>query len=143
VPVLMLLLRAYSLGGGTYTGIEAVSNGVASLREPRVRTGKRTMALMATSLAFTTGGILFGYLLTDTRPVEGKTMNASLFTNLFGSWELAGLPVGWWFVVTSLFAAAALLVVAAQAGFLDGPRVLANMAGRFLDAATASGPIAA
>ena len=128
VPVLMLLLRAYSLGGGTYTGIEAVSNGVASLREPRVRTGKRTMALMATSLAFTASGILFGYLLTDTRPVEGKTMNASLFTNLFGSWELAGLPVGWWFVVTSLFAAAALLVVAAQAGFLDGPRVLANMA---------------
>jgi amino acid transporter len=127
-PVLLLLLRAYSLGGGTYTGIEAVSNGVASLREPRVRTGKRTMALMAISLAFTAGGILFGYLLTDTRPVEGKTMNASLFTNLFGSWELAGLPVGWWFVVTSLFAAAALLVVAAQAGFLDGPRVLANMA---------------
>ena len=127
-PVMLLLLRAYSLGGGTYTGIEAVSNGVASLREPRVRTGKRTMALMATSLAFTAGGILFGYLLTDTRPIEGRTMNASLFTNLFAEWQLGGLPVGWWFVVISLFAAAALLLVAAQTGFLDGPRVLANMA---------------
>jgi hypothetical protein len=32
------------------------------------------------------------------------------------------------FIVLTLFAEAALLVVAAQAGFLDGPRVLANMA---------------
>ena len=31
-----LFLRAYSLGGGTYTGIEAVSNNVQSLAEPRV-----------------------------------------------------------------------------------------------------------
>ncbi|MBI5504941.1 MAG: APC family permease [Deltaproteobacteria bacterium] len=128
IPVTMMLLRAYSLGGGTYTGIEAVSNGVATLREPKIRTGRRTMVLMALSLAFTAGGILLGYLLTDTRPVEGQTMNAALFTNLFGSWSLLGLPAGSWFVAVSLFAEAALLVVAAQAGFLDGPRVLANMA---------------
>ena len=31
-----LLLKAYSHGAGTYTGIEAVSNGVGSLREPKV-----------------------------------------------------------------------------------------------------------
>ena len=37
--VIALLLRAYSLGGGTYTGIEAVSNSIQSLAEPRVRTG--------------------------------------------------------------------------------------------------------
>jgi hypothetical protein len=35
-----LFLRAYSLGGGTYTGIEAVSNNVQSLAEPRIATGK-------------------------------------------------------------------------------------------------------
>lgn len=127
-PVLLILLRAYSLGGGTYTGIEAVSNGVATLREPRVRTGKRTMALMATSLAFTAGGILLGYLLIGVRPVPGKTMNAVLFEGLFGAWRPGGIPLGSGFVVVSLAAAAALLVVAAQAGFLDGPRVLANMA---------------
>jgi hypothetical protein len=34
--VASLFLRAYSLGGGTYTGIEAVSNNVQSLAEPRV-----------------------------------------------------------------------------------------------------------
>jgi amino acid transporter len=128
VPLMLLLLRAYSLGGGTYTGIEAVSNGVAILREPRVRTGKRTMALMATSLAFTAGGIMFGYLLTRSLPVSGKTMNAVLLSNLFGRWHLGALPAGTGFVILCLAAEAALLFVAAQAGFLDGPRVLANMA---------------
>jgi len=34
--VASLFLRAYSLGGGTYTGIEAISNNVQSLAEPRV-----------------------------------------------------------------------------------------------------------
>src|SRR5437867_2797691 len=87
VPLMLILLRAYSLGGGTYTGIEAVSNGVSMLREPRVRTGKGTMALMAFSLAFTAGGILFGYLLTNAHPIEGRTMNAVLLTNLFGGWR--------------------------------------------------------
>ena len=123
LPLMLILLRAYSLGGGTYTGIEAVSNGVTMLREPRVRTGKRTMALMATSLAFTAGGIMFGYLLTNSHPIEGRTMNAVLLSNLFGHWE-----IGRAFVIVSLASEAALLFVAAQTGFLDGPRVLANMA---------------
>jgi amino acid permease len=127
-PLLLIILRAYSLGGGTYTGIEAVSNGVASLREPRVQTGKRTMALMAFSLAFTAGGILLGYLLTRSEPAPGKTMNAVLLTNLFGSWQVGGISVGTGLVIVSLAAEAALLFVAAQAGFLDGPRVLSNMA---------------
>jgi hypothetical protein len=128
LPLMLIFLRAYSLGGGTYTGIEAVSNGVVMLREPRVRTGKRTMALMAASLAFTAGGIMFGYLLTNSHPVEGKTMNSVLLMNLFGRWHLGGIPIGYGFVVVSLAAEAALLFVAAQTGFLDGPRVLANMA---------------
>jgi amino acid transporter len=128
IPLALILLRAYSLGGGTYTGIEAVSNGVVMLREPRVRTGKRTMALMAASLAFTAGGIMFGYLLTDSRPAEGRTMNSVLLTNLFGHWHVGTIPIGTVLVVLSLAAEAALLFVAAQTGFLDGPRVLSNMA---------------
>ena len=61
-------MRAYSLGGGTYTGIEAVSNSVQVLREPRVANAKRTMLYMALSLAFTAGGIIIGYLLVGARP---------------------------------------------------------------------------
>jgi hypothetical protein len=124
----LILLRAYSMGGGTYTGIEAVSNGISILREPRVQTGKRTMALMAGSLAFTAGGILLGYLLVGAMPEPGKTMNAVLLEALFSSWRLGGLPLGRLIVITTLVSEAVLLFVAAQAGFLDGPRVLANMA---------------
>src|SRR5260370_24459237 len=56
VFAISLFLRAYSLGGGTYTGIEAVSNNVQSLAEPRVTTGKSTMLYMAVALSFTPGG---------------------------------------------------------------------------------------
>ena len=45
--MLLIILRAYSMGAGTYTGIEAVSNGVPALREPKVKTAKRTMRYMA------------------------------------------------------------------------------------------------
>lgn len=61
--MLLLFIHAYSLGGGTYTGIEAVSNSLPIMREPRVRTAKRTMLYMAVSLAFTAAGLLVCYLL--------------------------------------------------------------------------------
>jgi amino acid transporter len=57
--MLLVILRAYSLGAGTYTGIEAVSNGLPVLREPRVKTGRRTMVYMAVSLALTVAGLLW------------------------------------------------------------------------------------
>src|SRR2546428_5450756 len=121
--MMLLIWRAYSMGGGPYTGIEAVSKGIAIRRELRVHTAKKTMALMAISLAFTAGGIMFGYLLTNAHPVAGKTLNAVLLQNLFRGWR-AGTAM----VIITLLSEAALLVVAAQAGFLDGPRILANMA---------------
>ncbi|MBV8880805.1 MAG: APC family permease, partial [Planctomycetaceae bacterium] len=121
--LLLRFIHAYSLGGGTYTGIEAVSNGLAIMREPRVKTAKRTMLYMGTSLAFTASGLLFCYLLWHVSPVEGKTMNAVL-TERF----VQVVPLGKTFVFLTLVSEGALLVVAAQAGFVDGPRVLANMA---------------
>jgi amino acid transporter len=121
--MLVIFLRAYSLGGGTYTGIEAVSNGLPIMREPKVETGKRTMTYMGVSLAFTASGLLLSYLLWQVDPVPGKTMNAVLVGRLAG-----GMPLGELFIILTLFSEAMLLVVAAQAGFIDGPRVLSNMA---------------
>ena len=126
--MMALFLRAYSMGAGTYTGIEAVSNGLQIMREPKVETAKRTMVLMATSLALTAGGITLAYLLLHVTPVPGQTMNAVLADRFAGAFHLAGLPVGRWFVWVTLLSEALLLFVAAQAGFLDGPRVMANMA---------------
>ncbi len=123
-----LFVRAYSLGGGTYTGIEAVSNGVGIMREPKVRTAKRTMVLMATSLSITAGGIILSYLLVHAVPIEGKTMNAVLIERLTSNWHLGGWRAGEAFTFVALVSEAGLLFIAAQAGFVDGPRVMANMA---------------
>ena len=113
------------MGAGSYTGIEAVSNGLPILREPRVATGKRTMVYMGVSLALMVGGLLLMYVLFRTTGQPGKAMNAVLFEQITASWP-AGLSSG--FVWVSMASAAALLFIAAQTGFLDGPRVLANMA---------------
>ncbi|MGH7772518.1 MAG: APC family permease, partial [Candidatus Binatia bacterium] len=123
---LFIVLHAYSLGGGTYTGIEAVSNGLQVLREPRVETGKRTMVYMATSLAFTASGLLLCYLLNQVSSEPGKTLNASLFAKVYGIFFSSDLA--YVLVVVTLITEAAILLVAAQAGFIDGPRVLSNMA---------------
>ncbi len=128
LPMLFIILRAYSLGGGTYTGIEAVSNGVPILREPKVANAKKTMLYMAISLAFTASGIILGYLITGARPHPTKVMNAILAEKAFGSWSIGGFAVGHTLVILTLMSAGCLLFVAAQAGFLDGPRILANMA---------------
>jgi len=124
--VAALLLLAYSQGGGTYTGLEAVSNNVNVLAEPRVHTGKVTMLYMALSLAFTAGGIILLYLLWDARPVAGQTLNAVAFGSIIGSlgWS-AGSGHAALLVVLAL--EAGLLFVAANTGFLGGPAVLANM----------------
>ncbi|MEW6719172.1 MAG: APC family permease, partial [Thermodesulfobacteriota bacterium] len=121
-----LLLRAYTMGAGTYTGIEAVSNSMQTLREPRVQTGKRAMLYLAFSLAFMAGGIIVGYVLNGVSPVHGKTLNAVLFGGLVQDlWSGEGAKYLTAFV---LFTEAVLLFVAAQTGFLGGPQVLSNMA---------------
>jgi amino acid transporter len=123
--LMALLLKSYSMGAGTYTGIEAVSNGLPILREPRVRTGRRTMVYMGVSLSLTVAGLLVAYQLYDVQITGSKTLNAVLFEKLTLGW---GHSTGTGFVAVTLFSEAALLIIAAQTGFLDGPRVLANMA---------------
>lgn len=119
-----LLLRAYSLGGGTYTGLEAVSNNVNMLAEPRVRTGKLTMLYMAISLSFTAGGIILLYLLWHATPESGKTLNAVVFNKIIHQMGFGG----YWLLPLILFFEAALLFVGANTGFLGCPAVMANMA---------------
>ena len=123
-----IFVKAYSMGAGTYTGIEAVSNGLQIMREPKVETARRTMVYMSISLALTAAGILLLYMLFQVTPEGDRTLNAILLERFAGAFRPAGVPVGTGFVWLTLGAEAALLFVAAQAGFIDGPRVMANMA---------------
>jgi hypothetical protein len=83
------------------------------------------MRYMAISLALTVAGLLVGYLLYGVKPQEGMTLNAVLFNQMTANWPHG---TAFTFVLITLASEAALLFVAAQTGFLDGPRVLANMA---------------
>ncbi|MFO0883737.1 MAG: APC family permease [Pirellulales bacterium] len=163
--VISMLLFAYSLGAGTYTGIEAVSNSMAVMREPRVATAQRTMIYMAVSLAIAAGGLMLSYLLMDVKTVHPnradahqaqavshsssendkaepseasekvkteqevpKTLNHILTEKFVDTSKYFPKFLSGPFVFTTIFSGAMLLLVAAQAGFIDGPRVLANMA---------------
>jgi len=123
IGILAIFFRAYSLGAGTYTGIEAVANGLQIMREPKVQTGKRTMAYMATSLAVVSGGLFLCYLLWQVVPSPERTLNAVLANAVFSGWGFGGI-----LAFVTILSEGALLMVAAQTGFIDGPRVMANMA---------------
>ncbi len=123
--LLLLLLKSYSVGAGTYTGIEAVSNGMNIFRPPRTQNAKITMLYMAVALALTVSGLIIAYLLYGVNRQPGMTLNGVLM-HAIGT-EM-GPILGPIFSGLTLFSEAALLLVAAQSGFLSAPRVLANMA---------------
>lgn len=126
--VVSTILLAYSQGGGTYTGLEAISNNVNTLAAPRIATGKWTMFYMATSLAFTAGGIMLLYLLWDATQSPGQTLNAVVFKSIIDHFDLGGKLINDGALVGVLILEAGLLFVAANTGFLGGPAVLSNMA---------------
>ena len=121
----LFLIHAYSMGAGTYTGIEAVSNGLPILREPKIHTARKTMVYMAVSLSVMVMGLMVSYMLFNVQFQDGKTLNAVLFERATSSWNPAFSYV---FVIITLISEGTILFVAAQTGFLDGPRVLSNMA---------------
>jgi amino acid transporter len=126
--VLALFFKAFSLGGGTYTGLEAVSNSVHNLAEPRVKTGKATMWAVAASLAFMAAGIIIMYLLWDVQKVPGETLNATAFKAVTANWVVLGTNISEEFVTVSMLFAMGLLFVAANTGYIAGPSVLAALA---------------
>jgi hypothetical protein len=98
------------------------------LKEPRVRTGKWTMFLMALSLSVTAAGIILLYLLWDVQPsATGETLNAVVFGSIIANLGFDSHTSHLLLVVVLVFEGA-LLFVAANTGFLGGPAVLANMA---------------
>src|SRR5260370_23432764 len=124
--VAALVLIAYSQGGGTSRGIEAVSKNVNVLAEPRVHTGKVTMLYMALSLAFTAGGIILLYLLWGARPVEGRALNAVTFGAIIDSlgWDPR---MGGAALLGGLSLETGLLFVPANTRFLGRPAALSNL----------------
>jgi amino acid transporter len=53
----IVILRSFANGGSSLTGLEAISNGVATFREPASRHARQTLVIMSSVLAFLVLGV--------------------------------------------------------------------------------------
>ena len=53
----IVILRSFANGGSSLTGLEAISNGVATFREPASRHARQTLVVMSSVLAFLVLGV--------------------------------------------------------------------------------------
>ena len=81
---LFLLLRAFSSGCATLTGIEAVSNGIPAFRPPEPKNAAITLAWMAAILGSSSLGIAYLAHVYHIVPNETETVVSVLARGVFG-----------------------------------------------------------
>lgn len=116
-----LLLRAFASGSTAVTGIEAISDGIQTFREPKARNAANTMAIMAVLVAIMFLGITKLALETGVEPSHSETVISQIARTVFS----AHSP----FYVAVIFGTAAILIMAANTAFADFPRLAAFQAG--------------
>jgi amino acid transporter len=117
----LLILRAFASGAVALTGVEAISNGLPYLKEPETGMGKRTLIVMAVAFAGLFLGLAFlaGQLGVVADPTEVETVVSQVTRTLVGQGPLYLVVQG---------SAILLLILAANTGFADFPRLLALLA---------------
>ncbi|MGK0551668.1 APC family permease [Enterococcus faecalis] len=114
-----LVLRAFSSGSSSLTGVEAISNAVPFFKKPRSKNAAGTLALMATILGFFFVGITFINYWYGIVPKTEMTVLAQIGEAVFGHNFLYYLLQ---------FATALILAVAANTGFSAFPVLAYNLA---------------
>ncbi len=116
---LWILIKAFAGGCTALTGVEAISNGVQSFREDRVKLARRTLAIIIAGLAGMLGGIAYlvkAYGIVATDP-GGKDYQ-SVLSMLLGA--VAGRE---WFYYVAISSVLLILIFSANTAFADFPRV--------------------
>jgi amino acid transporter len=118
---LLLLLRAFSSGAVALTGVEAISNGVPYFKPPESRNAHRTLAALAVVFGALILGLswLSGVLGVVADPTETETVHSQITRTLIGQG-----PIYVILEATALL----LLILAADTGFADFPRLLSLLA---------------
>jgi hypothetical protein len=118
---ILLLLRAFSSGAVALTGIEAISNGVPYFKPPEVRNAHRTLAGLAITFSALFLGLTFlaGVIGVVPDPTETETVHSQLTRTLIGSGPAH---------IALETMALLMLVLAADTGFADFPRLIALLA---------------
>jgi amino acid transporter len=120
------VLHAFASGGAAVTGVEAISNGVPAFRQPAWRNARQTLVIMGTGLGVMFLGLSMLAATIEVAPFEGGTptvlaqVGKAVFDGgMLGDVLFYALQAG-----TML-----ILVMAANTGFADFPRLASFQAG--------------
>lgn len=117
---LFLLLKAFSSGASSLTGVEAISNAVTNFKEPSAKNAVKTLITMGSILAFLLVGIVVLAYVYGILPEQKTTVLSQLATQIVGQDN-----VMFYFIqVTTVM----ILVLAANTGFTAFPMLAASMA---------------
>jgi amino acid transporter len=121
-----ILAKAFASGGAAVTGVEAISNGVPAFREPAWRNARQTLVLMGAGLGVMFLGLSLLASKVKVLPFEdgAPTVLAQIGEAVYGTGAVGEV------LSYSLQAATMLiLVLAANTGFADFPRLASFQAG--------------
>ncbi len=120
-----LLLRSFASGCTALTGVEAVSNGVRSFREPRTRTARWTLTVLVVLLALMLAGIAYlvpAYGIVATEP--GSSGYQSLLSMVTAA--VAGRGAVYYVTIGAILLVLSLSANTAFAGFPQLCQVIAE-----------------
>jgi hypothetical protein len=120
------VLHAFASGGAAVTGVEAISNGVPAFRKPEWRNARKTLVLMGTGLGVMFLGLSALAAEMEIRPFETGTPTV---ISQIGEAVFGGGPVGDALYYALQAGTMLILIMAANTGFADFPRLASFQAG--------------
>lgn len=118
---LWLILRAFSQGTSSVTGVEAISNGIMAFKEPRSKNAGTTLIWMASILSVSLLGMTVLAIQTKAMPAESETVISQVIRTVYGGQGIIYLM--------AIVSTTVILIMAANTAFADFPRLSALQAG--------------
>ncbi|MQW40200.1 amino acid permease [Lactococcus hircilactis] len=120
---LILILKAFSTGSSSLTGVEAISNAVPFFKRPKEHNAALTLVMMGSILAVFFAGVVFFAYWMGLVPGHNITVIAQMANGLLGE-----SPIGHVMFFIFQFSTALILAVAANTGYSAFPVLAFNMA---------------
>jgi amino acid transporter len=123
---LFAVLHAFASGGAAVTGVEAISNGVPAFRKPEWKHARQTLVLMGTGL-----GVMFLGLSALTAKIKVAPFEQGTPTVIsqVGEAVFGDSPLGHLLYYSLQAGTVLILILAANTGFADFPRLASFQAG--------------
>jgi amino acid transporter len=114
----VIILRSFANGGSSLTGLEAISNGVGTFREPTARNARQTLVVMSSVLGFLVLGVTLIAHWTHAIPYESGTPTV---VSQEVHYVLGTSPVARMFYYVVLFATVLILYTGGNTSFNGFP----------------------